>query len=170
LDKATFARIYGEDTPLFKLAWFQKEQANESDRGRVLVVTAFIEDLVSELLLSYLPDIPSTKELLIGHNAPVSNLSGKVALARSLGLLKAEEYEAIHTVRKIRNKFAHVVEVDFENQSIFDLTENLNFALENLDSDAGSKPSGRHRFDLATSALLMALHDRPSKIDNRCNV
>ncbi len=165
MDKASFEKIYGEGTPLFKLAWFYKEQASESDRGRVLVVSAFMEDLIKGLLVSYLPVQPSTNELLEGRNAPISNFAAKASLACSLGLLSAKEYEEIGTVRKIRNKFAHFVEIDFQDQSVAALTNNLSFKLEKLDSNPDTKPDGRRRFDFSTSALLMALHDRPSNIE-----
>ena len=164
MDKATFEDIYGVDSPLFKLAWFHKEQAIESDRGRVLVVAAFLEDLLGELLAIHLPDQPSTTELIGGDNAVISAFASKAALACSLGLLSEREFKEISTVRKIRIKFAHFVRVSFQDQSVAALTKNLGFALEKLDANPETRPKGRLRFDFATTALLMELHDRPEKL------
>ena len=160
MDRESYETIYGKGTKLFDLAWFQKNLHSESARGRVLIMAAFLEDMIARTLVSVLPPHPSTKYLLHGSNAPISSFSAKIALARSLGLINDSEYSNLDIVRKIRNEFAHVIECSFEHDKVRDLTSNLNYALGELDSNASLKPVGLNRFELASSALLLHLHDR----------
>jgi len=165
MDKDSFEAIYGKGTSLFELAWFNRELQSESQRGQVLVITAFIEDLVERTLREYLPKQTSTESLLSGAMAPIGNLAAKTALACSLDLITASEYNNIEIVRKIRNKFAHTVDVSFMDQSIVALTNNLTHALADLDKDPKTKPKEPfYRFQLVTAALLLHLHDRSEKI------
>ena len=168
MDKESFQQVYGNGTKLFELAWFKKELPSESNRGQVMVVSAYLEDLVERALRVFLPNSDAKKSLLDGAMAPISKFAAKTSLAHCLGLLTQQEYNNLTIVRKIRNKFAHKVHISFETPDVAALVANLDFALAQLDTNPITKPIEPHyRFQLATSALLSALHDRSDRIEKQ---
>jgi hypothetical protein len=163
MDRATYERVYGKGTALFELAWFQKELPRESERGQVLVIAAFIEDVIANILGAILPEQKST-EFLLGPNGPISSLAAKSALACSLRAINADQYRNIDQIRKIRNRFAHAVECSFQDPEVQKLSDRLNYGLSNLDSNPATRPIGLQRFHLSASGLLLVLHDVPEKL------
>ena len=160
MDRASFEAIYGKGTKLLELAWFLKELPKESERGQVLIVVAFLDDMLERLLRSFLPKHSSTKFLLKSGSGPISGFAMKSSLARSLGLINDSEYANIETLGQIRNKFAHAVECSFETEAICKLVAKLDHGLSVLDTNPSTKPLGLYRFTLVSNALLGNLHDR----------
>lgn len=77
------------------------------DRGLVLSLSAFAEDSLGRLLLTYLKEGKPSRELVEGFNAPLGTLSTRIKAAHALGLLSREQYDRLELARRIRNKFAH---------------------------------------------------------------
>ena len=163
MDREAFEALYGKGTKLFDLAWFTKDLPKESERGQVLIVSAFLEDMLEQALRALLPEHAATTSLL-KRDGPISSFGAKTWLARSLGLINDGEYSNLETVRKIRNKFAHAVQCSFEHDEIRTLTLKLNQGLSQLDADPATKPIAFDRFRLATQALLLHLHDRADRL------
>lgn len=152
-----------------KLDQFLSVLSKEVDRGAALTAAAFAEEMLDNILRSFLADVPETKELTTGFAAPIGTLAAKAKLAYALGLLDDELYKSINTVRKIRNEFAHQWKpMSFDMQSIHDLVSALpsHPILNSLPSPTNT----RETFDASISAVLLELHFIPEVIEKekRC--
>lgn len=79
----------------------------ESDRGFALVVSAWIDDALQEVLRSrFIMDGAGVEELL-GTDSPLGTFSAKIKAAYCMGLIDARVRRELDLIRKIRNDFAH---------------------------------------------------------------
>lgn len=147
-----------------RLNTFLKASDSESERGKVLVATSLIEEMLAEILRAYLLDGATTNDLFDGGNAPLGTFSAKARLSRSLCLISDEEYRDIDIIRKIRNKFAHSVLCSFADNQVTSWAKNLRVGMGALDGlEAGHKsrvdaPLGR--FTMVSTALVSILYNR----------
>ena len=91
---------------------------NESDRGKVLVSTGFIEQQLKEILLAFTVEGSGGEGLLEGANAPLGTFSSRILACYALGLISESEHHDLNLVRKIRNDFAHDIHTNFETASV----------------------------------------------------
>ena len=143
---------------------FLKSSNNETDRGRALVVASLIDEMLEEILRSYLLDNNQTKKLFESANAPLSNFSSKALLCCSLGLIKKEEYKDINIIRRIRNEFAHNIMCSFDQQRISDLAASLKIGMSSIDilpighKSRVDKP--KSRFMMVSTSIVTNLYNR----------
>lgn len=159
-----------EKTPVAAFTELHKEWFDESPRGVVLTAAAYMDDRLEEILKAFFIENDGAKELTTGFNAPLGSFSTRTSAAYALGLISEAEYEKINMLRKIRNKFAHLVAAKVANQDIAQLIQN--FVSATL--DAPWTPSkGKEEEDLLlhfrTSAfqLIMEFIDRPDLVRTR---
>src|SRR5688500_5397628 len=93
---------------------FMHELRHESERGAVLISCSYLEELLREILRSFLLDKAETEKLLEGFNAPLGTFSARATAAFCCGLITQGEFKEITTLRKIRNEFAHSRTASFE--------------------------------------------------------
>jgi DNA-binding MltR family transcriptional regulator len=84
----------------------------ESDRGLVIVVTSFIDDLMADVISSRMVNPKTAKENkkdeLFDLNGPLYNLGPKVELAYRMGIINIDLKNNINKISKLRNDhFAH---------------------------------------------------------------
>lgn len=93
----------GEDTgAVFELV------AKESDRGCILVVGAWLDELLGALLDAKLvPHKATLNDLFGGPNAPLGSFSARINMAHGLGLIAEDEWNSLHKIRGLRNIAAH---------------------------------------------------------------
>ena len=109
----------------------KKEWESASDRAAVIIGGAFLDDILKELLQSFFCDDKNKNEIFEGSK-PAATFSGKIDLCSSLGLISNWETKTLHTIRKIRNEFAHVVvDISFDVPSIKSRCQNIQIP-ENL--------------------------------------
>ena len=84
-----------------------KQTSGESDRGMVLSMSAFMEDLLGNIIKDFMLDVSAATELVEGFNAPLGTFSARTKAAYALGLISEDQHKDINLVRKIRNEFAH---------------------------------------------------------------
>ena len=130
----------------------------ESERGQVLICSAFIDDLLVKVIHAFLIEGPSANKLLNGFNAPLGSFSARIEAAFAMGLIISPEYQDAQTIRKIRNEFAHAVDVSFQNPKIKQLCANLNFSAKDY-KDVVVAPRGQ--FSSAATGLILNLTNRP---------
>ena len=82
------------------------QMLSERGRGAVLVGAARV-DAALEVLLKAALVPPSRTETLLAVDRPLGSFGARIALAQRLGLLDASVEQALHTLRKVRNAFAH---------------------------------------------------------------
>jgi hypothetical protein len=89
----------------------------ESDRGCALLGVAYIDEALGELLRANFVDDKAANELLDESRA-LGTLSARIIACHCLGLISPGFVRNLHLLRKIRNDFAHEVEVSFETPAI----------------------------------------------------
>ena len=78
----------------------------ERGRGAVLVGVARVDAALDSLLRSALAP-PRGSETLFHTDRPLGSFGAKVALAARLGLIDAAVEQSLHSLRRVRNAFAH---------------------------------------------------------------
>lgn len=138
-----------------QLSDFLASLRKESDRGAALVAASMLDERLHEILEAFLAEVPCSRDLLVGFNAPLGTLSARAMSAYSLGLIQRNEFEEISLMRKIRNEFGHGWEpLSFESESIAALAQQLPW-LGPSDQESGS--TLRSRFSFAIAILLTDL-------------
>ncbi len=87
-------------------------------RPLVIVGASKVEDLLYEILNTYLlPRLKDQDELLEGDR-PLSTLSARIKLCRRLGLIDESLYLALERLRALRNCSAHLVAFDVSKSPV----------------------------------------------------
>lgn len=84
--------------------------AGESDRGAVIVSTAKVESLISDILIKHLPSNnkkSKRKDGLFGQNKRLSGVDIQAKLLHRLGLIDGKFHVTLQSLFALRNKFAH---------------------------------------------------------------
>lgn len=143
------------ESEIQQLSHFLGEFNKESDRGAALVAASMLDEQLQEILSSFLVESPTSKELLVGFNAPLGTFSARAAAALSLGLIQENEFKEIALIRKIRNEFGHGWKpISFESGRVADLCRQLPW-LGPAEHEAGANV--RARFNAAVAILLTDL-------------
>src|SRR5438105_15566950 len=79
---------------------------SESARGGILIVGAYLEELLSELIRAASVSEKSAEKLM-EFRGPAGDFNSKILLCASFGLIHESEAKALHAVRRIRNQAAH---------------------------------------------------------------
>lgn len=100
----------------------------ETDRGAVLVIAAFLDDLLRLLLKRHFNNDDKVVNELLSKSGPLGTFASRIKLAYCLDLIRRELYADLQTVRKIRNEFAHTHEpANFGADRIRDLVGNFGY-------------------------------------------
>ena len=83
------------------------ELGNESDRGAVVIGAARLDELLFQLLAAFLQPSTTDRDALLATDRPLGSFSARIHACYRLGLIDAEFANALHSVRRIRNEFAH---------------------------------------------------------------
>jgi hypothetical protein len=114
----------------------------QSDRAAVLVTTVILDIILTDALKKHLHQNEKITDALFGISGALGDLGPKIDLAFLVGLVEADTYRDLVTVKDIRNKFAHRISVwDFKSNSIADLSKNLKICEKRTCSVPGP-PSG----------------------------
>ncbi|RDD61563.1 hypothetical protein [Ferruginivarius sediminum] len=100
---------------------------DESDRAIGVLAFTYIETVCTDLMSQHLSDdIPGGKRRLFDSNGPLSTVSSRFLLARSLNWISSSTFSSLSALRKIRNEFAHShTATDFQNTRIHDLISSI---------------------------------------------
>jgi hypothetical protein len=97
-----------------------------SDRAAAIVATALVEDHLTTVLKGSLHQDEKIQLDMFRGSGPLGSFSSKINLAFLTGLLSARACKELHTIREIRNEFAHKLgKLTFESQRLRDLAMNL---------------------------------------------
>jgi len=77
------------------------------DRGLVLSLAAFAEEILGALLKAFFVPSDAATQLLEGFNAPLGTFSARIKAAYALGLVTKDQFLDLERLRKVRNDFAH---------------------------------------------------------------
>ena len=107
---------------------FRTSLTIETDRGAALMAAAFMDDKLKHALAGRLVDNRKLVTKALEFNGALGTFSSRIDFAFLLGLIPKNAHKDLHTIRKIRNAFAHDAKpMSFDDDSIGKLCETLSF-------------------------------------------
>ena len=103
---------------------FDKEFNAESDRGKVILGAARLDDLLRELIAGHLVQ---DKEMINNlFDGQLQSLGNKISIAYGMGLITSNERHNLRQIQNIRNAFAHNLhDISFDNEWVSSLCEKI---------------------------------------------
>jgi hypothetical protein len=92
------------------------ERETVDERAVAIVGATFLDDMLEHMLVTFMVDDEKEKKSLI--DGPLGTFSARVTATYCLGLVCKTVRDDLRTVGKIRNKFAHQLEVSFDVEPI----------------------------------------------------
>ena len=101
------------------------EIEKQTDRGAAIIGASYLEDRLDEAIRSrFVPGNKTKRDILKAGS--LASFYSKIDMAFLLGFVGPEAHRDLHKIRKIRNRFAHVVEpLDFNDSWIADKCRTL---------------------------------------------
>lgn len=138
------------------------ELNKESPRGKVLISTGYLEQMLKDILVSFLMEDKVVDDLFEGGNAPLGTFSARAKLSYTLGLISEAEFHDIDLIRRIRNDFAHDMKASFDNDGV----KNRCGLLKHKVPDDKGKVLAEGQFTSAASGLLLNLVNRAAYVSD----
>jgi DNA-binding MltR family transcriptional regulator len=122
-------------SPITDVDKLRFELNKETDRGCALLATAFLDNILKELLRVYLVDDEKCFHDLSSGTGGLSTFSSRIELSFLLGLISPMQRRDINLIKKIRNDFAHSMEIiSFEDEAISNRVKELYHLYSGQDS------------------------------------
>ena len=141
----------------------------ESDRGKVLISTGFMEEQLKDILLAFMVEGGPATELVTSGNAPLGTFSARIAACYALGLISEREHHDLTLLRRIRNDFAHDIHTSFDTPSVIDRCKLLHHKAHDYTSEEMGElvtpPAGQ--FTTAAVGIIMNLTNRPHYVSRK---
>jgi hypothetical protein len=116
-----------------------REIGKGSDRAAAIVAVAFLESQLRVILELHFRKDTAVTGRFFRYPGPLSTFAAKIDMAYLIDLFDKETRRELHTIRDIRNEFAHQLgKRDFEQHRIRDLTGNLQLTYDRPISMRGS--------------------------------
>jgi DNA-binding MltR family transcriptional regulator len=98
----------------------------KSDRAAAIVAATFVEDHLTRVLRHNFEQDDKLLEELFRPGGPLSDFGVKIDLGYLMGFYSKIAWKELDTIKKVRNDFAHKMEVrDFTHDRARELTNNL---------------------------------------------
>jgi DNA-binding MltR family transcriptional regulator len=136
----------------------------ESDRGAVMVHVSMLDELLKRSVEARLVDHAEVEKLTEGFNAPIGTLAARALLAFAVGVISEVEYREAEQIRKIRNHFAHSVEMSFADDRVTSRCNLLTYAIRDT---VEKRISPRDKFITASTSLILSLVNRAHYVEQR---
>jgi hypothetical protein len=141
---------------------FRPQLTTESDRGCALLASAYLDDLLAQLLVAHLVDSPTTSTRVVGQSGPLGAFSARIDMAFLLGLIGRGAHHDLHMIRKIRNLFAHrPFSLAFSSPPVADRCRELGHRI------LGNDRHPRDQFTEGVMGVMTALHTSLAKATHR---
>ena len=128
-----------------------------SERAIAIVGPAFIDTLLTEVLVNFLINDKKEVQKLVGTEAPLGTFGAKVSACYCLGLIGDIIKSDLRLVAKVRNRFAHELRATFSDQQIKSWCEALRWHKEALMCEPPSAATPRDVFQVAVNQLVCHL-------------
>jgi hypothetical protein len=111
-----------------------RQLERNSDRAVGIIAAAMLEEHITNAIKRWWHDSPATVRRMLQVEGPLGNFGPKIDLVFLMGLISEQGHHDLTLIKKVRNKFAHYLDVDtFETPIIrnwcFDLRHFENFVL-----------------------------------------
>lgn len=131
------ARYQKQGAVLTDAASIAERLKNESDRGLVIILVAYVEDELIDLVLEKInPSLTNRqRKRLLAPGAPLTSFSAAINVAEAMGLLTEYEVKCLEVLKAMRNACAHSrIEIDFSKKELQDATKLLVENFNELDA------------------------------------
>jgi mannitol operon repressor len=142
---------------------------DESPRGKVLISTGVMEELLGGILRAFMIENKGAEDLFEGGNPSFGTFSSRIAGCFALGLINQDEYDDLTRIRKIRNDFAHELSTSFDTPSVRDRCKDLKLRVPEQVTATGITIGKDAVTQFATSAvnLILNLVTRASQVADK---
>jgi hypothetical protein len=131
---------------------------NKEDRTITVLGGTFLEMALEQILRAYLPENEKEVDKLFEYNQPLGTFSSKITTAFCLGLIDKLVKDDLTLVRKIRNKFAHDLFVNFDDPQIASWIKELKIHKILLEMEPPKAAIGIQIFQVGVNTLIASLH------------
>jgi DNA-binding MltR family transcriptional regulator len=142
----------------------QEAHKGESDRGIVLVYATILDETLKRCIESHLVNQKDVRKFVNDPYAPLGTFSARITCAFAIGLIPEAEFRELNLIRKIRNRFAHSVDVSFQSSSIVSYCNQL---LSDSPPLAAMCPSPRDRFVMSAEFMGLQFESRLPEISDQ---
>jgi DNA-binding MltR family transcriptional regulator len=119
---------------------FRTSILGETDRGAVLMAAAFLDDKLKGLIEKRLVQDRKVRKRVFDFNGALGTFSSRIDFAYLIGVIPKNAQKDLHTIRNIRNQFAHhAAPLSYDDEKVKGLCNNLVFHGVLETADAGSK-------------------------------
>jgi len=133
------------------------ELNRESPRGKVLISAGFLEEQLRKILLAFMVEKGEADDLVEGKNAPLASFAARTSACYVLGLISEREHHDLVLIRRIRNDFAHKVDVSFKTKSVESRCRELSFKAADYETKDGRKVVVDAEGQFTTAAVLLTI-------------
>jgi hypothetical protein len=141
----------------------------ESDRGAILILAAYLDELLCDLIrAACISDIAADD--LLDLRRPAGDFASRISLCGALGLIHSTEVAGLEAVRKIRNGAAHFdktgrgFDVLFDADSTIDQVANLARAV-NISIPSRESAAVKHTFIVSARFLAVRIIFRAAVVE-----
>jgi hypothetical protein len=107
-----------DPSPEHFIRYDEEASAEKNDRGAAILIATNLENALETAIVRHLRLRRRSKKLF-GFNAPFGTFDFKIRVGHAFGLFKDETEANLHTIRAIRNAFAHAkVPVKFSDAAV----------------------------------------------------
>ncbi len=136
----------------------------ESDRGAILIVAAYLDEILGLIVQSACVSSKFAKDML-KWDQPAGGFSSRITLCEAFGLIHQMEARALNLIRRIRNQAAHFDTKGRGFDVLFDSTSTVNQveALAAIFGDKGEhnkRIEVRQTFEMVSRLLATRLYFR----------
>jgi DNA-binding MltR family transcriptional regulator len=123
-----------------ELMSFRTSIAGETDRGAVLMAAAFLDDKLKELIEKRVVQDKKIRRRVFDFNGPLGTFSSRIDFAYLIGVIPKNAQRDLHTIRAIRNQFAHhAAPLSYDQEKVKALCDRLVFHGVKEVASGGSK-------------------------------
>ena len=110
-----------------EIAAYYTELEGESDRAASILAAAHFEGRLRRAILTkFVPVNKDFEQRVFTNYGPLSTFSGKIDIGFALGLYDNRIRKGLHTIRRIRNQFAHAAKpISFSHEEIAAMSRKL---------------------------------------------
>lgn len=105
------------DPQTAEIAAFLEDLNKETARGAALIAPAFIDEQLKRIISAFLMKTKTAQELL-EDGAPLGEFSARIKIVHAMGLITDDERHDCDAVRRVRNRFAHLAKMSFEDEKV----------------------------------------------------
>jgi len=122
-----------------------RQLERSSDRAIAIIASAILEEHMTNVIKRRWQQHPTTIARILHPEGPLGSFGPKIDLVLLMGLISSEGHADLKLIKRIRNRFAHYLEVDnFETPEIrsrcFELKHFEKFVLTNAEMSGPTPP------------------------------